>query len=156
MADGRGFTVESHLAAERAVVWSHVASPEGVNREFRPLLRMTFPDGVGDLTETWEPGKTLFRSWILLLGILPVEYDDLAFVEVEPSRRFLERSELLSQRMWEHERTIEPRAVGCVLRDRIRFRARIPLLEGVHEPVFRLVFALRHRNLRRKFGRSST
>ena len=114
---------------------------------------MSFPAGVTSITESWAPGERLFRSWLFLLGVVPVEYDDLTFVEVDPSRRFLERSTLLSQRVWEHERTIEPRPAGCVLRDRIRFRARIPLLEGVYDAVFRLVFGLRHRNLRKRFGR---
>jgi hypothetical protein len=78
-----------------------------VNREFRPLLRMTFPQGISDLTAAWKPSERLFRSWLLLAGIFPIDYDDVVFEEVEPGRRFLERSSLLTQRVWEHERTIE-------------------------------------------------
>lgn len=125
-----------------------------MNREFRPLLRMTFPKHVDDLFAAWRPGETRFRSWLLLAGVLPVDYDDVAFVEVEPGRRFLERSRLLSQRLWEHERTIEPVPGGSRLTDRVRFVPRIPAFAPLYAPVFRAVFRLRHRNLRRLFGQA--
>jgi ligand-binding SRPBCC domain-containing protein len=149
-----GLVVSSDLAATAEVVWRHAVSPSGVNRELRPLLRMTFPAGLGDLTAGWEPGRRLFRSWILLAGVLPVEYDDLTLQEVEPGRRFLERSVLLSQRVWEHERRVEPTARGCRVTDRIHFVPRLPFLVALHDAVFRAVFRWRHRNLRRKFGRA--
>ncbi len=85
-------------------------------------------------------------------GILPVDYDDVTFVEVEPGRRFLERSTLLTQRVWEHERTIEPVPGGSRLTDRVRFEPRIQALAPLYAPVFQAVFRLRHRNLRRLFG----
>ena len=130
-------------------------SPEGVNRELRPLLRMTFPSGTSDLTAGWRAGERRFRSWLLLAGLLPVEYDDVAFVEVEPGHRFLERSVLLSQRVWEHERIVEPAPLGCRLTDRLRFVPRAGWLSPLYAPVFRAVFELRHRNLRRIFGEAT-
>ena len=113
---------------------------------------MTFPSDVADLTAAWQPGKRLFRSWILLAGVVPVEYDDLALEAVEPGRRFLERSTLLTQRVWEHERRIEPAAPGCRLTDRIRFTPRWAVLSAAHGAVFEAVFRWRHRRLRRLFG----
>ena len=104
---------------------------------------MTFPSHVIDLTASWRAGETLFRSWLLLAGFLPIDYDDIAFVEVEPGRRFLERSSLFSQRVWEHERVLTPQPHGCVLTDRVRFVPRVPPLQGLYAPVFRGVFALR-------------
>ncbi len=128
-------------------------SPEGVNRELRPLLRMTFPSDVSDLAAL-RPGARPLRSWLLLGGLLPVEYDDVVFEELEPGRRFLERSSLLTQRLWEHERIIEPDGTGSLLTDRVLFVPRLPWLAAVHRPVFHAVFAWRHRNLRRLFGSS--
>lgn len=148
----REISIASYLAAPPEALWRHATSPAGVNRELRPLLRMTFPPGATDLTGAWRPGERLFRSWILLFGVLPVEYDDLGFVEVEPGRRFLERSRLLSQRIWEHERSIDPAPGGCRVADRVRFAPRLPLLAPLHAAVFRMVFRWRHRNLRRAFG----
>ena len=50
-------------------------------------------------------GERLFRSWILLFGVLPIDYDDITLVSIEPGRGFHERSSMLSMRVWEHERT---------------------------------------------------
>lgn len=127
-----------------------------MNRELWPLLRMTFPRGATDLATDWQPGRRLFRSWILLGGVVPVEFDDLAIAELEPGRRFLERSRLLSQRVWEHERTVEPAPGGSRLTDRIRFAPRVALLSPVYEAVFAAAFRWRHRNLRRLFGGSAS
>lgn len=113
---------------------------------------MTFPAGTADLAASWQPGRTLFRSWILLFGVLPVEYDDLCLVELEPGRRFLERSTLLSQRVWQHERSLEPVPGGTRLRDALHFEPRIGALAPLHGLIFRGIFHLRHRNLRRDFG----
>ena len=89
---------------------------------------------------------------MLLGGVLPVEYDDLAFAEVEPGRRFLERSKLLSQRVWEHERTLTPIAGGCRLTDRIAFEPRLGIPAVLFTPMFRFIFGHRHRRLRKRFG----
>ncbi len=147
-----GFSVSSLLDASPEEVWRHATSAEGVNLELRPLLRMTFPAAGDSLLAAWTPGEPLGRSWLLLGGLLPVEYDDVTFVEVEPGRRFLERSPLLSQRVWEHERCVEPAGEGCRVTDRIAFEPRLPLLTPLHAPVFRWVFRHRHHNLRRRFG----
>ncbi len=144
--------VSSNLAAKREVVWRHAVSPDDLNREFRPFLRMTFPPDVTDLTAGARPGERRFRSWLLLFGIVPVEYDDVVFDEVEPGRRFLERSTLWTQRVWEHERIVEPSPGGCRVTDRVHFVPRVPWLEAVQAPTFRATFWWRHRQLRRIFG----
>ncbi len=146
------FAVSSLLAVEAEVLWRHAVSPDGVNRELGPLLRMTFPSGTSDLTASWQPGERLFRSRLLLLGLLPVEYDDVVFVEVEPGRRFLERSSMWTQRVWEHERTVEAQAGGSRITDRVRFEPRLPGLAPLQAPIFEAVFRRRHRNLRRLFA----
>ena len=148
----REFSLSSLLGTAPEVVWQHAVSPAGVNRELRPLLRMTFPPHTADVTASWRPGERLFRSWLLLGGLLPLDYDDVAFVELDRGRRFLERSRLLSQRVWEHERTIEPVPGGCRLTDRLAFVPRVPALAPLYAAVFTTVFRLRHRNLRRLFG----
>ena len=146
------FSIDSELRVSADELWRHATTPAGVNYEMAPLLRMTFPANVGDFATDWVPGKTLFRSWMLVGGVLPVEYDDLAFVEVEPGRRFLERSKLLTQRVWQHERTLEPIDGGCRLTDRIAFEPRLGLPAGLFLPTFRLVLQHRHRRLRKRFG----
>lgn len=142
----------SRLAASPETLWRHAVSPSGINRELRPLLRMTFPVDATDIVSAARSGDRPLRSWLLLGGLVPVEYDDLVLVEVEPGRRFLERSSLWTQREWEHERTLEPVPDGCRLTDRVRFVPRLPGLVGLYRPLFQAVFRWRHHNLRRLFG----
>ena len=150
----RRFEISSDVEGTPERLWRHALSPDGVNAEFVPLLRMTFPPGIDDLVSGWAPGERRFRSWLLLFGFLPVDYDDIAFVEVEPPRRFLERSVLFSARLWQHERILRPVAGGVRVTDRIGFAPRWSILGPLQAVVFRAVFALRHRNLRRRFGRA--
>jgi hypothetical protein len=37
-----------------------------------------------------------------------VDRSDLTFLELEPGRRFLEQSPMLSMKLWRHERIVEP------------------------------------------------
>lgn len=148
------FERSSTLPATPDAVWAHATSMAGVNRELFPLARMTHPRGRSRLgSETVTLGRRLFRSWILLLGVLPVDYDDLTLVELTPGRGFRERSPMLTQREWLHERTIEPAAGGCTVTDRVRFVPRVSLLGPLQLRIFRGVFRLRHRNLARLFAR---
>jgi hypothetical protein len=68
----------SRLPIPADVVWARAVTEEGINDELRPLLRMTFPRELRGLTiDEVEVGVPLGRSWILLGGVLPVDYDDL-------------------------------------------------------------------------------
>ena len=150
----RSFEIESRVRIRPEELWDIVVTPAGVNAEFRPFLRMTFPPEVGSLADTWRPNETLFRSWILLFGILPVEYDDLTFVEVDVGHRFLERSQMFTQRVWQHEREILPDGDGARIIDRLTVESRIPMLEPIQVPIFRLVFRYRHARIRKLYGRA--
>lgn len=113
---------------------------------------MSFPEGLEDVTAGWAPGRLRFRSLIKLGGLIPVEYDDLAFQEVVEGRYFLERSTMLTQSAWEHRREIDALEGGAGITDSIRFTSRVEALEPLFEWVFRLVFRWRHHNLRRIYG----
>lgn len=145
--------VASRLAARPDEVWARVTTPAGVNDEMRPYLRMTLPRGVESLdVETVELGKPLGRSWILLFGLLPFDYDDLCLVRLDPGRGFLERSTMLSQRLWEHERTLEAVEGGCEIADRVRWEPRLGLPGAPLRPAIGWFFRHRHKRLRRRFG----
>jgi ligand-binding SRPBCC domain-containing protein len=147
------FEVTSRLQADRGRVWNQVSSIEGVNYELAPLLRMTHPPEVVDLNPHNVPlGERLFRSWILLFGLIPFDYDDLVLVRVEPPRGFLERSSMLSMTTWEHERKLDDAGGGCLISDRIRFVPRLPLVGHLLRPIIRRFFLHRHRRLMRRFG----
>ncbi len=147
-------TVTTTIPAAPAAVWDRIASIEGVNHELGPWFRMTAPKGVGDIDPADVPlGERWFRSWILLFGVLPVDYDDLTLVWIEPGRGFLERSKMLSQRVWEHERTLEPDGEGTRVTDRVRFEPRLRVGAGLQRALFDAIFRRRHRRLAAHFGR---
>jgi hypothetical protein len=83
------FEVSSGLAAEPEAVWEHATRPSGVNYELAPLVRMTFPRRIARLDlESVDLGRRLGRCWMLLFGVLPVDWDDLTLVhpaKVPPS-----------------------------------------------------------------------
>jgi hypothetical protein len=147
-------TVRSRLSAPAAAVWERVITPAGINDEMRPLLRMLVPRGLDDFgIEKVVPGEPVGRSWILLFGLVPFDYDDLVLERVEPGRGFLERSTMLSQRLWEHERTIEPLGDGeCLVSDRVAWEPRPPLPGALLAPLIGAFFRHRHARLRRRFA----
>jgi hypothetical protein len=149
----------SRLAAPAVEVWSRAITPEGINDELSPWLRMTMPAALrGATIDDVAVGEPLGRSWLLLGGLLPVDYDDLRLAEREPGRRFLERSSMLSMRVWQHERVIEPEGpAAAVVTDRLDFELRRPLRwipgsDRLAAAIVRRLFAHRHRRLARHFG----
>jgi ligand-binding SRPBCC domain-containing protein len=142
-----GFRVSSRLAAARGDVWARVASFEGVNAELAPWVRMTLPEGA-ELR-----AGALGRSWVLLAGLLPIDYDDLVLEAYAPGRGFRERSRLASAPAWWHDRTLlDLPGGGCRVVDEIRFTPRLAALGGVQALLFEAIFRWRHRRLRRHFG----
>ncbi|MEO8091697.1 MAG: hypothetical protein ABI726_03175 [bacterium] len=148
----------SHLAAPAGKVWARAITPEGINHELGPWLRMTMPPGLrGATIDDARVGERLGRGWLLLGGVLPVNYDDLCLAEVEPGRRFLERSSMLSLRVWQHERIVEPAAEeGCTVTDRLSLRLRRPLAwipgaDRIAAAIVGRLFAHRHRRLATHF-----
>ena len=149
-----GICVASRLDASPQAVWDRIATAAGVNDEMRPFMSMRFPEGRSRLDpDEIGLGRPLGRCRLLLFGLLPFEYDDLTIVRLEPGRGFHERSQMLSQRLWEHERMLEPSAPdGCLITDRVRWEPRLGLPGAPLRPLIRWFFHHRHRRLRRRFG----
>ena len=101
-------------------------------------------------------GERWFRSRLLLFGVLPVDYDDLTLVSIEPGRGFHERSSMLSMRVWEHERTLEPAEGGTLVRDRLTLRAACARWRArLQRALVAATFRRRHRRLRAWFAGSA-
>lgn len=137
-----------------AEVWDRAVSEQGINDELAPILRMTMPARLrGKTVDSVEVGVPLGRSWILLGRVLPVDYDDLCLAELEPGRRFLERSRTLSFAVWQHERIVEavdPRS--CRVTDRLGFELKrgiawIPGVARLAGATVAFLFRHRHRRL---------
>ena len=152
---GRADAVEvvrsSVVRAGRAEVWSRVVTAEGISDEFGPLLSMRFPAALAGATVADLPlGAPIGRAWILLAGVLPLEYDDLVLVELEAPRCFRERSSLGSCRVWEHTRELEATPDGSTrVTDTLRAAPRAPIPGRLVRAVTGALFAHRHRRLAR-------
>jgi ligand-binding SRPBCC domain-containing protein len=147
------FRIASRLRAPTERVWAHATSMAGINHELAPLLRMTHPPRMTALGDISPPlGTPLFRSIILLFGVLPIDFDDVTLEAIEPGRGFRERSHTLSQREWIHERSLEPTDGGVRVADRITFEPKIPGAGAILAPLLHLVFRNRHRKLVGLFG----
>jgi len=125
----------------------------GINHELGPWMRMTSPRGAELSADAVPLGRRWFRSWILLFGVLPFDYDDLCVDRLDPGRGFLERSKMLSAPRWEHERTLEPLSGRRTrVTDRVVFVPRVGATSRLHRAVIAATFRHRHRRLRAHFG----
>lgn len=150
------FAIESELPLPRETVWARVTTPVGINHELGPWVRMTVPRGLkGATLDDVALGQKLGRSWILVC-FAPFEYDDLCLMEVEPRRRFLERSQMATLSPWIHERTLDDLADApgsCRVRDHVRGELRpwlrkVPGSARTANAVVRTLFTHRHKRLR--------
>lgn len=153
------FEITTKLAAPAEQVWSAALSEEGINHELGPWLKMTMPKSIesGMTVEDAPLGEKLGRSWILLGGLIPVDYDDLCLVERGPGMRFLERSHLGSARHWQHEREVVAiDDASCEITDRLELELRAPLralgATRLAERIIRALFTHRHRRLVDRWG----
>ena len=147
------FTISSDLAAPPGAVWRHVTGMDGVNDEMKPLLKMTVPPGLRQARiDDLPAGRPAGRSWLLLLGVLPIDYDDLTIAEHGPGHRFREVSTMLTQARWEHERALHAVAGGCRIVDTLAWRGRSAALGALYRLAVPVMFRQRHRRLRRRFG----
>ena len=140
--------VESVVPAPHEKVWERATTEEGIRHELMPAVRMTMPPGLRGKTLADADellGKSLGKAWLFLLGVIPVDYDDMSIVDYEPGRYFHERSSMLSLKVWEHRRTITPDGAGTRVRDELTFVPRIPGFPAA--PIVRWLFGHRHRRL---------
>lgn len=144
-------TFQSRIAATPAEAWRWSTSIHGVTMEMRPLLKVHFPKGMSHIPEQADSlGKPLGNCKFLLLGLIPVDLSRLTFTEVEPGRRFVEESPLLSMKRWRHERIVTPAGDGSVVTDRLEFTPRFAA--GVVAWFTGRLFRHRHAMLQRAFG----
>lgn len=155
-AAGETFSISSDLAAPRDAVWRHISSMAGINQELAPLS-MTYPASVAELRAEAVPlGQVLFRSWVLLYGVLPIDRHALRLMELRPGEGFHEDSTSWLQRRWVHERWLAPIPGGCRVIDRLRFTPRLGLLRPLVAAIVRATFERRHRRLRQRFQLASS
>lgn len=142
---------ESTLSASPEKVWAWITSFDGIAKEMSPILRMSAPKGMRNIASIpFEPGVPMFRSWIRLGGILPIDFSDLTLLSLSLGEGFVEQSRMGSMRLWRHERRIFPHGSGCRIIDTLTIE---PRLGGQLAVAFvRKFFAHRHNQLRKHLG----
>lgn len=146
--------VASELAADPRTVLGHIGTLEGVNQELWPIFIMTAPRAFRGRSLFEAPvGRPLFRSWLLLGGVVPVDFDHLAFESLDPESGFVESSTMLTMATWRHERRVTARQPGgSRIVDHLTFAPRIPGTGRALASIVKRVFQHRHARLRALFG----
>ena len=120
---------ESKLDAPPKRIWEWITSLDGISTEMWPFFRMTFPKGVRSLNDVViKPGVRMFRSYVFLFGILPIDYSDMTLMELDIGQGFVEQSPMGSMSLWRHERRIiesQSDPITVILVDHLTFRPRI-------------------------------
>jgi len=116
---------ESKVPRSPAELWDWSTSVHGVEAEMGPILKLDFPDGMTHIPrDPGKLGKSLGNCKFRLFGFVPVDLSRLTFTEVDPGRRFVEESPLLSMKSWRHERVIAPDTDGTRVVDSLVFTPR--------------------------------
>lgn len=148
--------ITSTLSAPREEVWRSVSTMKGVNFELRPFVHMTSPAEHQVLPSTPEPGQVVFKSWLLLFGVMPFDRHSLAFDEVDEVDEgycFSEVSTSWLQREWRHERVVgDGPGTGCSVTDRLVISPRVALAKPIVVAIVSKLFEHRHRRLAARFG----
>jgi hypothetical protein len=144
----RTVRVSSALRAAPETVWQHASTLQGMNDELWPL-HISGPKA-GALGSDVPLGEPLFRGVVTLLRLVVLDVHEFKLLRVQPGQAFHESSRSLTERRWEHVRTILPEPGGCVVSDELEFEPR--LLPALLEAVVQRIFERRHAFLRRKFG----
>ena len=145
---------ESRLCAPIENVWAWITSVKGIRAEMWPFFIMTVPKGVRSLSDIQiTPGTRMFRSYVFLFGLLPVDYSDMTLLELNPGHGFIEQSPMGSMKLWRHERQIAPcpsDSSMVVFVDQLTFQ---PRMAGRFVGWFiRRVFIHRHKVIRANLG----
>ena len=143
---------ESKLKATPEQVWQRITSVEGLTSEMKPLFTLTAPKDIKTLDDIFvKADKILFRSWILLGGILPIDFTDLRLKSLDPGKGFVEESNMGSMKYWRHERKVVPAGQGYTfVIDELTFEPRY--LKTVSAATIKFFFNHRHKNLRKHWN----
>jgi len=141
----------SELKASKPQVWEWMTSLDGISKEMSPLLVMTTPANVRNIDSiSFEPGKPIFRSWLLLFKIFPFDYSNFTLERVDTGNGFVEQSSMGSMRLWRHVRNVQSKEGGCILIDELTYEPRFAGF--IVNKFVQILFRHRHKKLRRNLG----
>ncbi len=146
------FAVSTDLSMPAETFWAS-QSLATVNLELGPLVRMTFPAEILHQPITsWPQHVQKLKSWILFLGIIPVDRHLFETIQLVGERTFVEQSSSWLSRQWRHERVVQETPAGCRVTDIISFDPRLPILGPLQKAIYLAAFRHRHRVLKQRRG----
>ena len=148
------FTQKSTLTTSPEKLWTDITQFKNINYELMPFARMTCPKHLNTLAPDTIPLDTpLFKSIILLLGIIPIDLHCLQISQFKPQQGFWENSSSMMHRTWQHTRTLTPiNEHNTQISDTLLFEPRLPFVGYLLLPIYKMVFENRHQKLIRKYG----
>lgn len=149
------FELATSLPVSPSRLASDLLTMEGVNYELSPILKMTAPKNwAAKPISQWPENCELFSSKILLCGVLPVDLHRFKFQSVH-RLGFKESSRSLFNHHWSHERTILVNNTGATVKDVVLYENKLTFLGCLLLPLYKSLFAHRHKRLKLKYLQSS-
>lgn len=146
------FTLESEINSTKEILWQHITQMKNVNAELMPFAKMTYPNEMSEIGNKEVPlQQVLFKSVILLFGFIPIDLHYLRLDKIDFGTAFYENSYSLQHHYWKHTRTIIQRDRKTFVRDELHFAPRISFLGYVLLPIYKVIFANRHKQLKKGF-----
>jgi ligand-binding SRPBCC domain-containing protein len=135
-------------------LWSE-QSIATVNYELGPWIQMSAPAKWQSLAlKDWCGNGPLFKSWVLLLGIIPLDHHAFGSLDLSQDMRFVETSSSWVNCVWQHERVVKAVPGGCEVIDKISFAPRLSFVSAMLKLIYVLVFRHRHAKLRLRYTTS--
>lgn len=150
MRGPNSFRIRTVLPVDRDTVWAYASTPDGVNYELGPWVRMSFPAGFSDIGQA-PLGTPTGVCTVSLLGLVPFDRHTLMFADVGP-HGFVETSISLLNHYWYHERYVAEAEGGCELRDHVKVVPKLGFAAELVEAIAASVFLHRHKRLRLLYG----
>lgn len=147
------FTLQSEVNTTKEILWQHITQMKNVNHELMPFAKMTYPKEMSEIAGREVPlHRGLFKSVILFLGVIPVDLHTLRFDKVEHGVAFFEHSYSLQHHYWKHTRVLFEDNGKTFINDTVDFAPRIPFMGHLLLPVYKTIFANRHKQLQKYFA----
>jgi hypothetical protein len=144
----RTFELGSRLSIQADRFWQS-QSLATVNAELHPTYRMSAPPELLDRPiAEWPAKPDGLKSWILYRGLIPVDRHLFGTIAFPAPTTFVETSSSWLNRVWRHERTVQPMGAGCEVTDKVSFEPRLAFLGPWQKALYIMAFRRRHANLK--------
>jgi hypothetical protein len=148
------FQLDGVLNVDKERLWRDITDIDSINYELMPLVKMTFPFAIKSIgIENVPLNQLLFKSCILLLGLIPIDVHYLSLENIESNHRFDENSSSWMHHFWKHSRILNQLSNSQVnILDTIHFKPRLLFLGYFLLPIYKVVFQHRHNRLKKKYN----